>query len=102
MDWQSKRVLVTGGAGFIGSHLSAKLLELGADVTVLDDCSAGDSAKVPSGANFIEGCITDPATRSSALEGVDAVFHCAAELRIFQSRQVSQCEAQFLYPPAVL
>ena len=78
MDWQSKRVLVTGGAGFIGSHLSAILLELGADVTVLDDCSAGDSAKVPEAANFIEGCITDSATRTSALDGVDAVFHLAA------------------------
>ncbi len=88
MDWGSKRVLVTGGAGFIGSHLSAKMLELGADVTVLDDCSAGDSAKVPSGANFIEGCITDSATRSSALEGVDAVFHLAA------IASVPLCEAE--------
>jgi UDP-glucose 4-epimerase len=47
-------------------------------VTVLDDCSAGDSAKVPEAANFIEGCITDSATRTSALDGVDAVFHLAA------------------------
>jgi len=78
MDWQTKRVLVTGGAGFIGSHLSAILLELGADVTVLDDCSAGDSSKVPKAANFIEGCITDSATLTSALHGVDTVFHLAA------------------------
>jgi UDP-glucose 4-epimerase len=88
MDWQSKRVLVTGGAGFIGSHLSAKLLELGADVTVLDDSPAGDSAEVLSGANFIEGCIADSATRSSALEGVDAVFHLAA------IASVPLCEAE--------
>jgi len=78
MDWQSKQVLVTGGAGFIGSHLSAKLLELGADVTVLDDCSAGDPVKVPSEAHFIEGCITDSTTRASVLDEVDVVFHLAA------------------------
>lgn len=78
MAWGEMHALVTGGAGFIGSHLSAQLLELGADVTVLDDCSAGDPAKVPNGANFIEGCIAEYATRSSALDGVDVVFHLAA------------------------
>ena len=78
MDWSPKRVLVTGGAGFIGSHLSSKVLQLGANVTVLDDCSSGDSAKVPPGANFIEGCITNPEIRESLLNDADVVFHLAA------------------------
>ena len=76
--FDTKNVLVTGGAGFIGSHLSAKLLELGADVTVLDDCSAGDPVKVPSEAHFIEGCITDSTTRASVLDEVDVGFQLAA------------------------
>lgn len=80
--------MVTGGAGFIGSHLAAILLESGADVTVLDDCSTGNTDKVPSGANFIEGCITNYAARSSALEGVDIVFHLAA------IASVPLCEAE--------
>ena len=75
MDWSSKRVLVTGGAGFIGSHLSSKVLQLGANVTVLDDCSSGDSAKVPPGANFIEGCITNPEMRESLLNDAQGKTH---------------------------
>ena len=86
--WADKRVLVTGGAGFIGSHLSSKLLDLGADLTILDDCSVGDSTKVPSGVNFIEGSITDAEIRSSTLEGMDVVFHLAA------IASVPLCEAE--------
>jgi len=78
MEWAGKHVLVTGGAGFIGSHLSAKLLSLGASVTVIDDLSAGDMDRVPKGVNIIEGCITDSALLLSAMQGSDAVFHLAA------------------------
>ena len=78
MEWAGKHVLVTGGAGFIGSHLSAKLLSLGASVTVIDDLSAGDMGRVPKGVNIIEGCITDSASLSNAMQGSDAVFHLAA------------------------
>ena len=78
MEWAGKHVLVTGGAGFIGSHLSAKLLSLGAHVTVIDDLSAGDMDRVPKGVNIIEGCITDSALLLSAMQGSDAVFHLAA------------------------
>ena len=78
MEWAGKHVLVTGGAGFIGSHLSAKLLSLGASVTVIDDLSAGDMGRVPKGVNIIEGCITDSASLSNAMQGSDVVFHLAA------------------------
>lgn len=70
--------LVTGGAGFVGSHLARALLDRGNDVTVIDDCSSGDAARVPDGAAFVEGDVRDRATLSDVLEGVDLVFHQAA------------------------
>lgn len=78
MEWAGKRVLVTGGAGFIGSHLSARLISLGAHVTVIDDLSAGDMGRVPNGVSIIEGCITDTTSLANAMQGSDAVFHLAA------------------------
>jgi len=70
--------LVTGGAGFVGSHLARALLDRGAEVTVLDDCSVGDPARVPDQATFVEGDVRDPATVSDLLCGTDLVFHQAA------------------------
>src|SRR5688500_4111157 len=55
-------VLVTGGCGFIGSHLAEKLVELGAQVTILDDLSSGNEENIATIANkitFIRGSITD-------------------------------------------
>jgi UDP-glucuronate decarboxylase len=52
-DWM--RVLVTGGAGFIGSHLTAKLIQKGHNVTVMDNLYTGKVENIPSGANFYEG-----------------------------------------------
>jgi UDP-glucose 4-epimerase len=54
-----KHVLVTGGAGFIGSHVTDELLQRGYDVTVLDDLSGGSRDNVPQGAEFVVGSITD-------------------------------------------
>ena len=51
------RVLVTGGAGYIGSVATAMLLERGFEVTVLDDCSTGHRDAVVDGAKFIEGSV---------------------------------------------
>ncbi|MCS7351500.1 NAD-dependent epimerase/dehydratase family protein [Thermoflexus sp.] len=77
------RVLVTGGAGFIGSHLVERLLAEGYEVTVLDDLSGGQLGNL-SGVRdhprlrVIVGDVRDPAALRMALGGVEAVFHLAA------------------------
>ncbi len=74
-------ILVTGGAGFIGSHLSEALITKGYKVRVLDNLSYGNAAWVPARAELIEGDITDLSTCIHAMQGVDGVFHCAAMSR---------------------
>lgn len=74
--------LVTGGAGFIGSHLSRKLLAAGCKVTVLDNLSVGRRDAVPAGARFVDGDIRDAAAVDEALRDVDCVFHLAAQVTI--------------------
>src|SRR5436190_14803084 len=80
-------VLVTGGAGFIGSHLCEGLLARGYKVRVLDSLIYGDRQAVPSGAEFIEGDIRDIATCQRAATGMDGVFHCAAMSRSGPSQE---------------
>src|SRR4051794_30119882 len=53
------RSIVTGGAGFIGSHVAQELIAKGHQVVVLDDLSGGDQSNVPHGAEFVEGSILD-------------------------------------------
>ncbi len=74
------RAIVTGGAGFIGSHVAEALLKRGHQVTVLDDLSGGFPDNVPPGARFVEGSVTDHALvdRLLARERFDYVFHLAA------------------------
>ena len=74
--------LVTGGAGFIGSHLARALLAQGRTVTVLDNLSVGTRGAVPEGARFVHGDIRDAAAVTQALSGVDCVFHLAAQVTI--------------------
>ena len=79
----SSKILVTGGAGFIGSNLCETLLELGSEVVCLDNFSTGKRANLISvkdkpGFTFIEGDIRDPETCREAVKGVDMVLHQAA------------------------
>ena len=70
--------LVTGGAGFIGSHLCDALVDRGDTVRVLDDLSTGHRTNLPPGTTLIEGDVADPATVDAAIAGVDGCFHLAA------------------------
>jgi len=79
MDLSNARVLITGGAGLVGSHLAASLLERGATVRVADDLSKGDRERVPSGAEFTRADLTDEADVAEVVTAdVDIVFHLAA------------------------
>ena len=75
------RVLVTGGAGFIGSHVADALLARGHDVTVYDDLSGGFTDNVPGGARFVQGSVTDPVS-------VDRLF--------------AETAFEYVYPPGGL
>ena len=81
MDWNSRRVLVTGGAGFIGSHLVDALLARGARVRVLDNLSNGkreNLAHCEAEIEFLEADIRDAAACRAAVRDVEYVFHQAA------------------------
>jgi nucleoside-diphosphate-sugar epimerase len=74
-------VLVTGGAGFIGSHIAAALIEGGARVRIIDDLSTGhleNVAEIGGDIDFIQASLCDRTAVSRALEGVELVFHEAA------------------------
>ncbi len=70
--------LVTGGAGFIGSHTVDELVRRGISVSILDDFSTGRPEFLYPQARVIRGCITDPDAVSSAMEGCSHVIHLAA------------------------
>ena len=76
-----KNVLVTGGAGFIGSHLCEGLLAAGYRVRVLDSLVYGQREWVPDAAEFLQGDIRNLDDCHRAVDGVDGVFHCAAMSR---------------------
>ena len=79
MNLADSRVLVTGGAGLVGSHLAADLLDRGATVRVADDLSKGTRDRVPDGAEFVRADVTDPDDVAEAVTGdLDIVFHFAA------------------------
>jgi UDP-glucose 4-epimerase len=80
------RVLVTGGAGFIGGHLAHALVARGDEIVVLDDLSTGDRDNVPDGATLVEGDVADASTVDGLFEeGYDAVLHVAGQASIFRS-----------------
>jgi UDP-glucose 4-epimerase len=70
--------LVTGGAGFIGSHLCEALVARGDRVCVIDDLSTGHRHNLPPSVPLIVGDVADPAAVAEAIDGVDGCFHLAA------------------------
>lgn len=83
--YQGKHVLVTGGAGFIGSHLTEKLVKLGAHVTVLDNFSTGKLANLKpiiTRINLMYADITSQYSCQKATAGKDVVFHLAAFISV--------------------
>jgi UDP-glucose 4-epimerase len=86
------KVLVTGGAGFIGSHLCEALLARGYQVRVLDSLVYGRREYVPAAVEFMQGDIRDRTACRRATEGMDGVFHCAAMSRSGPSQdQIDVC-----------
>jgi len=81
------RLLVTGGAGYVGSHMVKTLLAGGHEVVVLDDLSTGHRDAVLPGARLVEGSVADAADVRALLAGerIEAVFHFAAKIRVEQS-----------------
>lgn len=88
----SKTILVTGGAGFVGSHLADELLEHGYRMRALDNLApqvhgpdAGRPTYLPDDVELVTGDIRDPAAVAKALKGIDAVYHLAATVGVGQS-----------------
>lgn len=79
------QILVTGGAGYIGSHLVDRLVKMGHQVTVLDDLSTGNInnlIEVRNSVNFVEGTILDVDLVGSLVAGAETVFHLAAAVGV--------------------
>ena len=84
MNWSQRKVLVTGGASFIGSHLVQALVNLGGRVRVVDNLSSGKLANIQTAitegnVEFIEGDLLDQTVVHKAVKGMDCVFHLAAD-----------------------
>jgi UDP-glucose 4-epimerase len=81
------RVLITGGAGYVGSVSAAAFLEAGHVVSVLDDLTTGHRAAVPAGATFHQGTYVDGPALAALLEAerIEAILHCAARSLVGES-----------------
>ena len=82
--WTGRRVLVTGGASFIGSTLTDQLLARGAKVRIVDDLTSGhlDNLREPLAkgtVDFMQADLREPGVARAAMNGVDTVFHLAAD-----------------------
>jgi UDP-glucose 4-epimerase len=91
------KVLVTGGAGFIGSHTVDALLARGVPVRVLDDLSSGRRGHLPMDdpqLEFIQGDIRDPAAVNAAMQGVSHCLHLAAQVSVTASLQDPRASAE--------
>ena len=79
------RVLITGGAGFLGSALARRLVAEGHHVRVLDDLSSGDPSRLPPEVLFTRGDVRDRPKLWTLLQGVQCVFHLAARVSVAES-----------------
>ena len=83
---RSKRVLVTGGAGFVGSNVVRRLLELGAEVTVLDNLETGHRETVPESVRFVDGSVEDASLLGRLVDETQLILHLAARNIIVSTR----------------
>ena len=87
MELRDRRILVTGGAGFVGSNLVMRLLREGARVTVLDDLFTGRRENLPAeGCEFVQGSVCDPKTVESLVGSHQLIFHLAARNIVVSTR----------------
>ncbi len=102
-----RHALITGGAGFIGSHLVDALVDVGSRVTILDNLSTGHRRNIEKHGNriaFVEGDIRDAGILDQVIKGCDVVFHQAALVSVTQSVQdpPHSCEVNTLGTVRVL
>ena len=91
----AKRVLITGGAGFVGSHTADALLKAGHEVRIFDNLTPqvhhGKEPYIPDGAEFVFGDVRDPSKLSSVVRDADVIYHFAAAVGVGQSMyQISE------------
>lgn len=84
MNWKDRKVLVTGGSSFIGSHLTDAMVERGASVRVVDNLSSGRLSNIQNNVDsgrveFLQADLTEPGVAQRVVEGVQVVFHLAAD-----------------------
>lgn len=79
------KVMITGGAGFIGSHLAEAMLADGHEVVIVDDFTTGFRDHVPNAVSMVEGSVSDMGTVRRAMEGVEVVLHHAAARAVARS-----------------
>src|SRR5438270_1192443 len=82
----SAKILVTGAAGFLGSHVTRQLAARGADVRVLLRPSSNNRAIADLPLEYVTGDLRDPSSLERALAGVQRVFHVAADYRLWSKR----------------
>ena len=85
MNIKGSKILITGGAGFIGSHIAESLVQCGAEVTVFDNLSCGsleNLSSIKSNINFVKGDILDAHALAEVVKDQDIVSHQAAQLEI--------------------